>query len=111
MSPAFLICLITRLLIAFAAFKAYFNPPWLKVMGTVAAIIAGGFFAIWLFKLRKTGIETSGKEIWWDHLRPVHALFYALFALMTFSKYAQHAHVVLFADAALGLGGYLTHNK
>ena len=106
----FLICIITRLLLAFAAFKAYFHPPWLKAMGAVATVIAAGFFVIWLFKLRETGIETGGKKIWWDHLRPVHALLYALFAVMAFSNnYAQYAYVALFADVALGLGGYLTH--
>ena len=45
-----------------------------------------GFSYIFIFGKRKKGGQTFGQKIWWNHLRPIHALLYALFAYLAINK-------------------------
>ena len=98
-------CIGARLLLAYLA---YLYPV---VLGFVALVPAIGFTVIYLGGYRKTGLETGGKRIWWNHLRPVHALLYFTFALLAFwPKTRGRAWVVLVLDAVLGLAAHLYHH-
>jgi hypothetical protein len=98
-------CIGTR---AAAAWLAYSFPQWLPYMGIVAALIAAGFFTIYLLDLRKTGAEVFGERIWWNHLRPVHGAIYAGFAVLAF-KGSRNAWILLAADVLLGLAVFINH--
>ena len=52
------------------------------IMGYISILPALGFLIIFIFGLRKTGIETQGNPIWWNNLRPVHALSLMIFAYL-----------------------------
>ncbi len=52
------------------------NKEYLKYMGYLALIPAIGFTYIFLSGSRKTGAEVMGDKIWWNNLRPFHALMY-----------------------------------
>ena len=79
-----------------------------RYIAYVALVIAFGFMSIWLFDLRKTGFEAGGK-IWWNDIRPFHALMYGLFAFLVLFYNDQHAWAVLFTDTLAGLGAWSIH--
>lgn len=57
------------------------------ILVTFLAIISISFFIIYIFGLRKTGLETQGKPIWWNNLRPLHGLLYGASALLLLLRY------------------------
>ena len=71
-----------------------------------SAAIALGFATIYVFGLRKTGVETGGRPIWWNDLRPVHAALYAVAAVAAWNGRGDLAWKALAADVALGLWAY-----
>lgn len=81
----------------------------LRIMGYLAIIPAIGFMVIYLFGLRKTGAEVFGGQIWWNSLRPIHALLYAIFAWMAIQGDCC-AWIPLLADVSLGLLAFLYHH-
>lgn len=75
----------------------------------LAIAIALGFLSIWLFDLRKTGFEAGGK-IWWNNMRPVHALMYGGFAFtVLYTTYGPNAWMILFTDTLIGLATWMIH--
>lgn len=99
MNLTFLIgCIGTRLLLALLGSK------YPDLIGNIVLIPAIGFLVIYFFNLRKTGIETGGKPIWWNHLRPVHAMMYLLFSALRNYSFAP---AILVADVLIGLVAHL----
>ena len=80
--------------------------PW---MGIAAAVIASGFFLIYVNGWRKTGMETGGQRIWWNDLRPVHAALWFAFAVLALAR-QRKAWVVLLLDTLLGLAAFTAHH-
>jgi hypothetical protein len=74
----------------------------------VAACISFGFMYIWANGLRKTGPETFGERIWWNDLRPLHSLLYALFAVLAF-RGNENAWKVLLLDVIIGFSAWVHH--
>ena len=97
MNGLFLICLAVRYSLAYLARSV---PIAVKPMGFIAVLIALGFTLIYVFGLRPVGVEAGGR-IWWNSMRPLHALMYGLFAYYAFTK-PDVAWVALLADAILG---------
>ena len=82
---------------------------YLPIMGYISLLLAIGFTYIYLTDGRKTGMEVFGGKIWWNNLRPVHALLYFVFAYMAINKNAN-AWIVLLIDVVIGLISFLTHH-
>jgi hypothetical protein len=98
--------------IGFRLYLAYFaknNEKYLPLMGKIAILPAIGFIVIYLFDLRKTGAETFGKPIWWNNLRPIHALFYLLFSYYAIKK-TNYSWKFLLIDALFGLSAFLFYH-
>ena len=102
MNP-FYLCLFVRFLIILLIpkFKTY-----LKFIFTIIAI---GFITIYLFNLRKTGLETGGKPIWWDHLRPIHGILYLGSAIYLFKNNTLMAQLLLTIDLIIGFNAWITN--
>ena len=96
-------CIGLRLALAYFAKIA--SPAHLKLMAVGAGLISIGFATIYAFGLRKTGIETGGELIWWNELRPLHAVLFATFAFMAWNG-DQNAWKVLMADTLVGLSAW-----
>ena len=79
---------------------------YLPILGYLALLPAIGFIYIYVTGSRKIGIETFGEKIWWNNLRPIHALLYFLFAYNAISG-NKNAWVYLFIDVILGLISFL----
>jgi len=97
-------CIGMRSLFAYVAKIA--NIGLLRVMGWIALIPAVGFMYLYLTGARKTGAEVFGEKIWWNSLRPVHALMYFAFAWLAITGARGTAWKVLAADVVLGLGAF-----
>lgn len=100
-------CVGSRLALVYLAGSTWLPPTGLKVMAVLAALVSLGFMTIFLFGLRKTGIETGGQPIWWNGLRPFHAATYATFAILAWNGHVRHAQAVLLLDVAVGLAAFL----
>lgn len=97
------------LVLVVAAFAK--SPEVLKGLAVITGVIAIGFATIYAFGLRTTGIETGGKPIWWNDLRPVHAALYAVAAVAAWNGRGDIAWKVLAADVVLGLWAYFFLKK
>jgi hypothetical protein len=84
------------------------RPEALSYMGIMAVGISFGFMYIWANGLRKTGIETLGDKIWWNDLRPLHSILWAIFAVMAFQG-NQNAWKILLLDVTIGFLAWLNH--
>jgi len=97
-------CIGTRLLFVYIAKNI--NILYLPFLGYLALLPAVGFIYIYIFGARKTGAEVFGDKIWWNDLRPFHALFYILFAVMAIMK-NKLAWIWLLIDVLVGLMSFL----
>lgn len=101
-------CMGTRFLIAILAKIASKNV--LLIMGIIALLPAIGFLYLFFSGKRKTGTETFGANIWWNNLRPVHAILYLLFALYAI-RGDRRAWIILMIDVIFGLISFLTFHS
>ena len=93
----------------FVVIAKYVNTSYLKYLGYLALLPAIGFLYIYLTGARKTGAETFGEKIWWNNLRPVHAILYLLFAYNALIG-NKRAWIYLLADVLFGLLSFLIHH-
>ena len=68
-----------------------------------------GFMYIYLTDSRKSGAEVFGDKIWWNDLRPVHAILYTMFALSAINGIKQ-SWIFLLIDVIIGLIAFLTYH-
>lgn len=100
-------CIPTRLLVAFILSKL--SKTHLRIAGLILLIPVFGFMYIYLTGSRKTGPETQGAPIWWNHLRPTHALFYLAAAIMALRQ-NERAYIPILIDTVFGLGAFLCYH-
>jgi hypothetical protein len=100
-------CIGTRSLLVYIAKTTDIN--YLPYLGYLALLPAAGFMYIFLTGIRKTGLEVFGDKIWWNNLRPVHALLYTLFAYNAIHK-NKKSWMILLADVLFGLVSFLWHH-
>ena len=98
-------CIGTRTLLVYLAKNA--NKTYLRYMGYLAILPAIGFFYLFITDSRKTGPEVFGDKIWWNNLRPIHGLMYALFAYHAING-NDFAWIYLLIDVIIGLISFLS---
>ena len=103
---AFLACLAVRA--ALAALAKFAPARVLPYLGAAALLPATCFLVIYAFGLRKTGAEVAGGRIWWNDLRPLHALLYYAFAALALRRH-PYAWVPLALDVAVGAAAFARH--
>ena len=97
-------CIGTRSLFVLIAKNA--GPKYLPLLGYLALLPAIGFMYIYLTGSRKTGREVFGEKIWWNDLRPIHSLFYFLFAYNAIIGNTK-SWMYLLVDVIFGLVSFL----
>jgi hypothetical protein len=100
-------CLGIRVTLAYIARQS--SPRILRIMGYLAIAPVIGFMYIFLSGSRTTGLEVMGGKIWWNSLRPVHALLYTSFAFSAINSYS-YAWMFLLVDVALGIISFIIHH-
>ena len=83
------------------------NPNYLPFIGII--IFIGAIRFIYLFFTNPTGPQFLGKDIWWNNLRPVHFVFYLLFAITALMK-KSYAWVFLALDVVFALGSFIVYH-
>ena len=81
----------------------------LQILGYLALLPAFGFAYIFLTNSRKIGGEIFGEKIWWNFLRPIHALLYAMFAYLAITK-NKNAWKILALDVGIGFISFLFYH-
>lgn len=104
----FLLCCIPMRLL-FVYISKNIKKDYLPYLGYIALLPAIGFAYLYATGKRKTGVETFGKKIWWNNLRPVHATLYFLFAYFAINK-KDFAYIFLLLDVIIGLISFTTHH-
>jgi hypothetical protein len=100
-------CMGTRLALTILAQQLPLEK--LPIMGWFYIALGFGFILNFIFKIRKTGLETENEPIWWDNLRPIHAFLYLLFAYLAVNK-NKEAWKILFIDTLIGLLAFVNHH-
>lgn len=100
-------CIGSRLLLVYVAKNS--SIQFLKYMGYLALLPAIGFTYIYVTGSRKTGAEVFGDKIWWNNLRPIHALLYFSFAYNAIHG-NKEAWIYLLVDVLFGLASFLTYH-
>lgn len=94
---------------AFVIIAKKISLDYLPFLGYLAILPALGFTYIFITGSRTTGPEVMGEKIWWNNLRPIHAILYATFSYLAINKNAN-AWTVLALDVLIGLIGFLVHH-
>jgi hypothetical protein len=97
-------CIGTRSFFVYVAKNA--GPKYLPLLGYLALLPAIGFMYIYLTGSRQTGREVFGEKIWWNDLRPIHSLFYFLFAYNAIIGNTK-SWMYLLVDVIFGLVSFL----
>jgi hypothetical protein len=97
-------CIGTRSLLVYIAKNI--GIKWLRYMGYLTLLPGIGFTYIFLTGSRQTGTEVFGDKIWWNNLRPIHALLYFLFSYNAIIG-NNHAWIYLLIDVIFGLTSFL----
>jgi len=100
-------CIVVRFL--FVVIAAKVNKKYLPYLGALSIIPAIGFIYIYLGGYRRKGGETFGQKIWWNNLRPVHAILYLTFAYLAINKSSQ-SYKPLLIDVLIGLLSFLIYH-
>jgi hypothetical protein len=100
-------CIGTRSLFVYIAKNISID--YLPYLGYLALLPFIGFIYIFLTGTRQTGAEVFGDKIWWNNLRPVHALLYGLFAYNAINKNVN-SWIYLLLDVILGLLAFLSYH-
>ena len=100
-------CIGVRFLLVAIANKLDLH--YLPIMGYLAILPAIGFLYIFFTGSRKTGLEVQGDKIWWNFMRPIHALLYLAFAYLAISK-NRDSWKALFLDVVIGLIAFLSYH-
>lgn len=101
------LCIPLRLAIAYIS--SIVSGNILFWMGIVALIPALGWIFIYFFKLRKTGGEVFGNKIWWNDLRPIHAINYLIFSYLAIHN-SEYSSNPLYFDVLLGVISFFIYH-
>jgi hypothetical protein len=100
-------CILIRTLFVLIA-KYYVE--YLPIMGCIALVPTIGFLYFWISGSRQTGREVFGDKIWWNDLRPIHAILYGSFAYMAITQNVN-AWIPLLIDVSIGLIAFLVFHS
>ena len=90
----------------FVVIAKYINIKYLKYLGYLALLPAIGFIYIYLTGSRKTGAEVFGEKIWWNPIRPIHAILYFIFSYYAINK-IRSGWIYLLYDVIFGSLSFL----
>jgi hypothetical protein len=102
-----IVCMGTRTLFIYIAKNT--SVHYLPILGYLALLPAIGLTYKYITSSREIGLGAFGGKIWWNNLRPIHAIFYSLFAYNAINK-NKRSWLYLLYDVLFGLGSFLTHH-
>lgn len=100
-------CIPVRLLLVYIA--KYGSKQIINLLAYISVVISFSFMYLFLSNKRQTGVEVFGDKIWWNKLRPIHSIFYLLFAIYVFNN-NPNAWVFLLYDVIFGLLSFVFYH-
>ena len=100
-----LLCIPARIGFVFIAKSV--DKKYLPYLGYIGIIIGLGFMYNFIFTKKRGG--TFNQIAWWNDLRPVHSIFYLIFASLALSK-NKEAYVPLLYDVIIGFISFISHH-
>jgi hypothetical protein len=85
-----------------------YNSNWRYILVVFFFLASVGFTYLYITKKRKRG--AFGQKIWWDFLRPIHALLLFISGVMLTLK-LKETYLLLLADALIGPVVILFYDK
>ena len=86
------------------------TPQYKQILLCVLVIAASGFSYIYMNDLRKTGGEVFGDKIWWNNLRPFHAIMYFSTAALLYIN-NKYAYYPIAFDTIVGLRAFTKYHS
>jgi hypothetical protein len=114
-------CIPTRLFLAFLAYyslniKSKYSNSIKYILTIITFFIGLSFIIIYEKGWRKSGLETGGKEIWWNDYRPIHGSIYLTFSIITMMYIINPSYsnlkniwILLLLDVIIGLFAFSKH--
>tara|TARA_Y100000389_G_scaffold203258_1_gene251103 strand:+ start:4394 stop:5149 length:756 start_codon:yes stop_codon:yes gene_type:complete len=99
-------CILIRSLFVIIAYKI--SKEYLPYLGILALIPALGFLLIY-FDIIERSSGAFGQKIWWNNLRPIHALLYISFAVLAIKK-SKYAYVPLLVDVLIAVIAFFVYH-
>lgn len=99
-----LLCIAIRTALAMWVRRASVSHLW--YIGLVLLLQSFGFAYIYMYGLRKSGGETFGCPIWWNDMRPVHAIMYGTASWFALRGNGNTTSTVLMVDVLMGLAAF-----
>ena len=108
-SLIYFFCLIVRTVLIYLAYLSVksANSIYSLVFSLIYLTFCVGFLYQFIFKPRKKGV--FDEYIWWDYLRPVHALIYLYVSYLIYKKNMAFIPVLV-ADNLIGLTGHVFYH-
>ena len=103
-----LLCIPIRFLISSLLY--HLPQKYHKIASLLLALPSIGFLVIFLTGSRKTGLETGGAPIWWNSLRPLHALLYGSASYFAFRGMIKRSSLMILVDTFIGLLSFLVNH-
>jgi hypothetical protein len=109
LSLLYFFCLLVRTGLIYFAYLSVkeSNPIYRFVFSIIYLTFSVGFLYQFLFKPRQKG--AFGQYIWWDYLRPVHAVLYLYVSYLIYKKNMAFIPVLI-ADNLMGLTGHVFYH-
>jgi hypothetical protein len=112
MSPGLFLlgCIPVRLFLSFIAYSDINikNTNFRIMLSIITFIIGLSFLVIYAKGWRKIGLETGGKPIWWNDIRPFHGVTYISFSILNILS-VKYAWTILLVDVIIGLLAFINH--
>ena len=101
----FSLCIIIRISLIYLAYISLYSPYLNPFFSLFYLTIGVGSAYQYITKYRKYG--AFGQKIWWDYLRPFHAIFYLFASFLIYTKNTLFV-LVLIIDTLMGIVGHIS---
>ena len=95
----YMICILVRVFIAYLAFLSY-NSNLRYIL--VAFLFTVSIVLTYLYITKQRKIGAFGQKIWWDFLRPIHAILFFISGVLLSTK-VKETYIILLISAFIGI--------
>ena len=95
----YMICILVRVFIAYLAFLSY-NSNLRYIL--VAFLFTVSIVLTYLYITKRRKIGAFGQKIWWDFLRPIHAILFFISGVLLSTK-VKETYIILLISAFIGI--------
>jgi len=101
-------CIPARIFLVYIAYLLCEKKGLKNLFSLFTLMIGLSFIIIYLNGWRKTGLETEGRLIWWNDIRPLHGVIFITFSLLNFLNF-KYSWIFLALDVIIGLIAFFYH--